>query len=193
MILFNGFVSILSLMIFIRCKYTYFCWDILWFWWWIFIWPATYLIFLSIVCNFATFFGLDTQNAEKNRLTDFLVAPKGAKRFWISYYTISQYRTIRFWISYYTILDIVLYDFAISYYTILDIVLYDLTNRNCGCQKTADGVGRGFLLDGNHPDDDSRAMSVNFLRGDKCHTCGCGDVLPGFGLALCVTFWYWKK
>ena len=178
MILFDGFVSILSLMIFIRCKYTYFCWDILWFWWWIFIWPATYLIFLSIVCNFATFFGLDTQNAEKNRLTDFLVAPKGAKRFWISYYTI---------------LDIVLYDFAISYYTILDIVLYDLTNRNCGCQKTVDGVGRGLLPDGNHPDDDSKAMSVNFLRGDKCHTCGCGDVLPGFGLALCVTFWYWKK
>ena len=178
MILFDGFVSILSLMIFIRCKFTYLCWDILWFWWWIFIWPATYLIFLSIVCNFATIFGLDTQNAEKNRLTDFLVAPKGAKRFWISYYTI---------------LDIVLYDFAISYYTILDIVLYDLTNRNCGCQKTADGVGRGFLLGGNHPDDDSRAMSVNFLRGDKCHTCGCGDVLPGFGLALCVTFWYWKK
>ena len=99
-----------------------------------------------------------------------------------------EYRTIRFWISYYTILDIVLYDFAISYYTILDIVLYDLTNRNCGCQKTADGMGRGFLPDGNHPDDDSRAMSVNFLRGDKCHTCGCGDVLPGFGLALCVTF-----
>ena len=178
MILFDGFVSILSLMIFIRCKFTYLCWDILWFWWWIFIWPATYLIFLSIVCNFATFFGFDTQNAEKNRLTDFLVAPKGAKRFWISYYTI---------------LDIVLYDFAISFYTILDIVLYDLTNRNYGCQKTADGVGRGFLLDGNHPDDDSRAMSVNFLRGDKCHTCGCGDVLPGFGLALCVTFWYWKK
>ena len=99
-----------------------------------------------------------------------------------------EYRTIRF-------RNIVLYDFEyrtirfwISYYTILDIVLYDLTNRNCGCQKTADGVGRGFLLDGNHPDDDSRAMSVNFLRGDKCHTCGCGDVLPGFGLALCVTF-----
>ena len=114
MILFNGFVSILSLMIFIRCKYTYFCWDILWFWWWIFIWPATYLIFLSIVCNFATFFGFDTQNAEKNRLTDFLVAPKGAKRFWISYYTI---------------LDIVLYDFAISYYTILNIVLYDFKYR----------------------------------------------------------------
>ena len=136
------------------------------------------LAYSRISTHFATIFGLDTQNAEKNRLADFLVAPKGAKRFWISYYTISQYRTIRFWIS---------------YYTILDIVLYDLTNRNCGCQKTADGVGRGFLLDGNHPDDDSRAMSVNFLRGDKCHTCGCGDVLPGFGLALCITFWYWKK
>ena len=34
-----------------------------------------------VVCNFATIFGLDTQNAEKNRLADFLVAPKGAKRF----------------------------------------------------------------------------------------------------------------
>ena len=38
-------------------------------------------VFLLIVCNFATFFGIDTQNAEKNRLADFLVAPKGAKRF----------------------------------------------------------------------------------------------------------------
>ena len=133
MILFDGFVSILSLMIFIRCKFTYLCWDILWFWWWIFILPATYLYLLSIVCNFATIFGLDTQNAEKNRLADFLVAPKGAKRFWISYYTISQYRTIRFWISYYTILNIVLYDFGyrtirfwISFYTIWRIVTMDV-------------------------------------------------------------------
>ena len=117
MILFDGFVSILSLMIFIRCKFTYLCWDILWFWWWIFILPATYLYLLSIVSNFATIFGLDTQNAEKNRLTDFLVAPKGAKRFWISYYTILNIvlldlanRSIRFWISYYTIWRIVTVD-----------------------------------------------------------------------------------
>ena len=74
-------------------------------------------VFLLIVCNFATFFGIDTQNAEKNRLADFLVAPKGAKRFWISYYTILNivlydfgYRTIRFWISFYTIWRIVTVD-----------------------------------------------------------------------------------
>ena len=103
------------------------------------------LAYSRISTHFATIFGLDTQNAEKNRLTDFLVAPKGAKRFWISYYTISQYRTIRFWISFYTILDIVLYDFKyrtirfwISFYTIRRIVTVDV-------RKLLMGWGEAFF------------------------------------------------
>ena len=148
-------------MIFIRCKYTYFCWDILWFWWWIFIWPATYLIFLSIVCNFATFFGLDTQNAEKNRLTDFLVAPKGAKRFWI------------------------------SYYTILNIVLYDFGYRTIRFRETlSDAAKPGWwggarpLATCNPPLTLPSAMQMDVCGGNKCHTCRWGFRLAVMWLSI---------